>query len=1016
MLSFAGVTLPSQDGPLAAHLNALLSTEDLYDFSSVTYPGENLAAVGWPSQARRRPAKVGTLFFPRDASRFAVGYFIVTNNEMMVIRQRVYANPGVSAPQAFTIADGKRSLTTNLWMLPPRPLTQITGNNDAWLLTLVDDRYWWWQKAANITLTPGTTTWAQLYASVASALGISLTVDSIPSAYLLPTQDFGVGYDALPILLDAIARSVGQRIVRDFAGGVRAWNVTNSATQVAANVGLNPLLAGGQFLLTTSNPTDKPAIVPQAVAVSLPRQDNGVPNLTMPTVYNVTLSSLSLGDFAGITGAPWTKLIRSTLVANWLGGSVASNDPQLQAYANQVATDYYRYAVSPVDATYSGVLNWTPEGLTDSLEFMHAGEAIATRVQRPPWQEWDTLIQAYGCFGSERGLTFCDVNPHTVTGTGIQVVKVDASGGILGLVMDAPGVARLTANLPTTTTTTTNAPSCAGTCRWTWSAATQMWSLFSNGCATTTTTTAAPGVTTTACYSTTSTTTTASPLSCNCLNPTYCGTTDGECTMTNCVTGLLPPIVNCTTSTTTTVAGTTTTTTTTQNPLCTTTLGPGCTQCCWTWNGIAWMPTQGCTAAGCVCPGAPVANGVNCGDQQCFSCVQAPPPPPPSCTGACTWIWIDPPGYWLLQQVGCQVTGTACGPCQCSPPSTNGICGHITQTPCLWQCGSTTTTLCPCGPPYCPGTTTTVAPLCTGSCYWSWNGSAWILSSNTCSAGCNCCQPGYTGQQTCETAITSCNDPPLCPTTTTTSTTTTSTTTTFAPCGTCTYTFNSGCNLVGIANNCTGSCGCPNPPTCAQSGGTAVLSCTPTTTTTAPCGLCTYTSIAQSPGQGNSGSIFVLTSNTCTGGCGCCYYGGTSAGAAGQVKQTDCNTAFGGVAVPCPTTTTAAPTAGQCLWGFVSGTTWVLVSYGCKPGFSCSSPTGSGDGCCTNLTLTPCVSTTTTSTTTAAPPSCGTCQWTWTGSNWATPVNSCTRGSGCICVAPGSPGVHPGDNATTNCA
>src|SRR6185437_10805426 len=230
-------------------------TEDLFDFTHLTYPGQSIAALGWPSQPRTRKPKVGSLYWPLGASRWAVGMFVVTNNELAPIRQAVYQTPGTPTPQPSVLNDGKRSLTTSLYMLPPRPLTQITGNNDAWLLPLVDERYWWWFKASNITVTPGTTTWTQLYASIATALGITLTVDAIPAAYLKPTGDFGVGYDSLPLLLDAVARSVGQRIVRDFAGGVRAWNVAASQAQVAVNFSTASLIAGGAMDLVAGDNT-----------------------------------------------------------------------------------------------------------------------------------------------------------------------------------------------------------------------------------------------------------------------------------------------------------------------------------------------------------------------------------------------------------------------------------------------------------------------------------------------------------------------------------------------------------------------------------------------------------------------------------------------------------------------------------------------------------------------------------------------------------------------------------------
>lgn len=419
MISFAGVYLNSTDGPLATQLEGLLSPADLYDFTRVVYPGEPLASLGVSSFSRQRPPKLGRLYWPQSASRFAVGYFIVTNNELSLIRQNVYTSSGgsVSTPQPFILNDGKRSLTTNLWMLAPRPITQIQGNNDGWLLTLVDDRYWWWQTNSNITVNLGTTNWTDLYSSIGTALGVTITVDTVPSAYVQPPDDFTVGYDYLPPLLDAVARSVGQRIVRAFDGSVRAWNAVNSGNQVSANLtassSTNQPLAGGLLQTHGTTNEDNAAILPKSVTVVFPRSDGGTPLQGACTTVVQTLTSLNLGgDLTGIAGTPWTKLIRTSLVAKYTpAGSQAQNATELSAYAKQAATDFYQWAVSPLDAVYSGVLNWIPEGM-DDLEFFHVHEMIYTRLQRPAWQREDTIQLAYGSAGS--------LNVATVDRTGFD--------------------------------------------------------------------------------------------------------------------------------------------------------------------------------------------------------------------------------------------------------------------------------------------------------------------------------------------------------------------------------------------------------------------------------------------------------------------------------------------------------------------------------------------------------------------------------------------------------------------
>jgi hypothetical protein len=118
------------------------------------------------------------------------------------------------------------------------------------LLTLVDERFYWWFKSAEIEVTGGTTTWAELYAAIGTALGITITADEVPAAYLKPPTALTSRHDALPVLLDAVASSVGQRVVRRLDGSVLALNSTSSRQVVNANlIACTPKASGGTYAL-----------------------------------------------------------------------------------------------------------------------------------------------------------------------------------------------------------------------------------------------------------------------------------------------------------------------------------------------------------------------------------------------------------------------------------------------------------------------------------------------------------------------------------------------------------------------------------------------------------------------------------------------------------------------------------------------------------------------------------------------------------------------------------------------
>ena len=370
-------------------------------------------------------------------------------------------------------------------------------------------------------------------------------------------------------------------------------------------------------------------------------------------------------------------------------------------------------------------------------------------------------------------------------------------------------------------TTTTLSPACTGECKWTWNAASNSWSLTTDGCATTTTTTTTTSAPTTTSGPTTTTfdpcacgagtTTTAAPTtttttptpSCECTYPRFCGQSDGDCTYTHCTTGEVAPApIDCTTTTTTTTTTTsttepTTTTTSTTTTTCdcntttTSTAPPGCTQGCdWIWipNALGqwrWQITSNGCASHCPCP-PPTEPGSECGTTH-TECVTTTTttvvPPSPSCEGDCIYWWIQ--DRWVLTVGRCSYSIV---PCSCSPPSepgTSGQCYPLRQPcetpPSNTTTTTTTTTAAPCAHCYTTTSTTTTAHPCTKDCTWRWSvaGNSWSLVDNPCLDSCSCSRPPRNGHLDCELAQSPCQ---LGATTTTSDPGSSTTTTTPAPC------------------------------------------------------------------------------------------------------------------------------------------------------------------------------------------------------------------------------------------
>jgi hypothetical protein len=420
-LSYAGVTLPIPTQEAVAWVEANLSLADVLEFSRLHWPSFGLSYLAFPGSLPDRPIQVGRLWWPRGASRWAMGHWLVDHNTLEQIRQNTESTTYTAQPLLMTWVNARTQvevarISPNLFMLPARPLSQIAGFNGLHLLTLVDDRFFWWQRSTgNLSITEGTTTWEDLYALLGTALGVTITVDPIPAAYLKPSFFLGLSYAYTPVVLDAVAYNVGQRLTRALDGSVRARNPVNAALDLAANRGLAVAAskqAGGVFLFDPAELiNDDPGILPNSVTVTFPQvnADSGSNLATgdlLPQV--VTLASLALADIPATTQtSSGSKIFHDTAPAQYLA-SVLQNNAELLALAQQAATDWYRFQLSPLDVKLAGIVPWNPEALSDSVEWSYAAFAGAlgegdccTRIQRTTFNDLTQELQHGGGAGGQ---------------------------------------------------------------------------------------------------------------------------------------------------------------------------------------------------------------------------------------------------------------------------------------------------------------------------------------------------------------------------------------------------------------------------------------------------------------------------------------------------------------------------------------------------------------------------------------------------------------------------------------
>ncbi len=378
MLTYGDVLLPPPTPGMVEYLSATFTLRRLLLFSRATWPGGRMPWLTWGGgQVDDLPLKLSCLHWPRDASRFATFHTVVTDDQLTAIRSA--GAPAAPLPLVMTWEDANRGevarISANMWMLPPYPIKLITSNNGLSLLTLVCDRFWWWFRPVSLAVEEGVTTWDDLYTALAAAVGVSLTPDAISADYGFPASTLAAVYDQSPLLLDAVAANVGQRIVYALDGTARGRSVLNATADIAANLALasaRSLLAGGAI-----SPTNALSGVAANVSVVFPGASPGDPPIV---ITNPT----------GGTGAG-TKVYHDT--------AAGLLDADAEALALAITNDYAASATVAGDWKFAGIVPWEPEVQSDSVEWLYAGDGgplsqgdISTRILPDVYNDLTDLL------------------------------------------------------------------------------------------------------------------------------------------------------------------------------------------------------------------------------------------------------------------------------------------------------------------------------------------------------------------------------------------------------------------------------------------------------------------------------------------------------------------------------------------------------------------------------------------------------------------------------------------------
>jgi len=381
-LLFAGVALCPEgvDGELIRWVEENIALKHVFPMDRYSWRGD----AGAGKQGPECPVQPYVLHWPVGASRWAHFHAIVSEAQLVAIRAA--ADSARSGVLEMSWYDNKvilvDEITTTLTMLPAKPLNQlvlgtssVVGNisEGMYLLTLVDDRYFWWLQTSGVLATSvSEMTFPAVITALALQLGITITSSTVADPYVLPAIPLVDFREYTPEALDTAAFYVGHRLTRSLAGAVKTRTPAAAAADVADNIARAADLskrAGGKF-----SATDVVKSLPAALRVVFPRNDGSLVYIS---------DSVAIAD-----GKQRGRYLHHPLKADYKTASPPANKATIDLLVAQMATDYVAWSQMYYDVKFHGIVKFNPDAFHD-IEWTYREGEISSRLI--PFQ-YETLV------------------------------------------------------------------------------------------------------------------------------------------------------------------------------------------------------------------------------------------------------------------------------------------------------------------------------------------------------------------------------------------------------------------------------------------------------------------------------------------------------------------------------------------------------------------------------------------------------------------------------------------------
>jgi hypothetical protein len=380
------------------------------------YTGRNLGGIAhpWNLTPMKSLIRLGDFYYPTTAGKWGVFRGIVGTKQRDAILNVTQGNSDqelliysdINIGTNTNVSSNAR-IRTNMFMLPPRPLSNYGSQfEQLHLITLVDDRFYMQNTGVSFKKAD-LATWDTLIASFALQAGISVTYSTISTAFGYPESDspLWTNGESTATLFDAIAYNIGRTVVRNLNGTYSLLTPAESQAIVQANVLNVPTTQGGEILY--SGALGRNSVIPASVTVTFPKYvtgDDPVPHFlnsrtrnqpqslwyqeSYGEVFSISVPTTSGGIYASGLSGTSTSTIHTTAKALISGEnqSIPVNISGLNALAMQIASDIYTTSIIGIDQSFDGIWNFTPDGLHDLVwTYSRKAKGAFTRIVKNNW-------------------------------------------------------------------------------------------------------------------------------------------------------------------------------------------------------------------------------------------------------------------------------------------------------------------------------------------------------------------------------------------------------------------------------------------------------------------------------------------------------------------------------------------------------------------------------------------------------------------------------------------------------